>query len=49
LQGELLAILTDAAAMTSVSDLSALVKRLGLSTPSESARMIRRDRDARSR
>ena len=49
LQGELLAILTEAAAVTTVADLAALVKRLGLRTPSESAAMIREDRDARSR
>ncbi len=49
LQGELLAILTDAAAVTTVSELAALVKKLGLRTPSESAAMIRADRDARSR
>ena len=49
LQGELLAILTEAGTVTSVSDLAALVKRLGLKTPSESAAMIRADRDARSR
>lgn len=49
LQGELLAILTEAGTVTSVSDLAALVKRLGLKTPSESAAMVRADRDARSR
>ena len=49
LQGELLAILTEAGTITSVSDLAALVKRLGLKTPSESAAIIRADRDARSR
>ena len=45
LQGELLAILTEAGTVTSVSDLAALVKRLGLKMPSESAAMIRADRD----
>jgi plasmid stability protein len=49
LQGELLAILTDAAAVTTVSELVSLVKKLGLRMPSESAAMIREDRDARSR
>ena len=49
LQGELLAILTEAGTVTSVSDLAALVKRLGLKMPSESAAMIRADRDARRR
>ncbi len=49
LQGELLAILTEAGTVTSVSDLAALVKRIGLRTPSESASIIRADRDARSR
>ncbi len=49
LQGELLAILTEAGTVTSVSDLAALVRRIGLRTPSESASIIRADRDARSR
>lgn len=49
LQGELLAILADAGQVTTVSELAALVKRLGLRTPSESAAIIRADRDARSR
>jgi plasmid stability protein len=49
LQGELLVILTEAGTVTSVSDLAALVKRLGLKMPSESAAMIRADRDARRR
>jgi plasmid stability protein len=49
LQGELLAILTDAGAVTSVSHLVALVQRLGLKMPSESAALIRADRDDRSR
>lgn len=46
LQGELLAILNDAASVTTVSDLAALVRSLGLRTPSESAALIREDRDA---
>ena len=47
LQGELLAILGEAGAGTTTQDLAALVKRLGLKTPSESAGMIRKLRDGR--
>ena len=49
LQGELLAILTEASRTTSVSDLQALVRALHLSSPAESAAMIREDRDAHRR
>jgi plasmid stability protein len=49
LQGELLAILTDAARVTTVGELVAFVERLGLKSPSESARMIRELRDGRHR
>jgi plasmid stability protein len=49
LQGELLAILTEASQVTSVMDLAALVRQLDLSTPSESALMVREDRDGRRR
>jgi antitoxin FitA len=49
LQGELLAILTDAGHVTTVGELAAFVKRIGLKTPSESAAMIREDRDGRHR
>ena len=49
LQGELLAILTDASQTTTVSDLADLVKRLQLTTPSEAAAMVREDRDGRRR
>jgi antitoxin FitA len=50
LQGELLAILEDAAHATSVTDLVALARRLGVSgTAGESAAMIREDRDGRRR
>lgn len=49
LQGELLVILSEAAQVTTISELATLVKRLGLETPSESAAMIREDRDARRR
>jgi len=45
LQGELLAILTDAGGVVTVSDLAALTRRLGFREKSESARMIREDRD----
>lgn len=45
LQGELQAILEEAGRSTTVGELAALVKRIGLSTPSESAQMIREDRD----
>ena len=47
LQGELLAILSEAGEVTTIQDLAALVKRLGLKTPSESAGMIRELRDGR--
>jgi plasmid stability protein len=49
LQGELMAILSAAAYSTSVGELAALAKQLGLSSPSESAAIIREDRDARRR
>jgi plasmid stability protein len=49
LQGELLAILTEAADTQSVADLAALVERLQLRTPSESAAFVRADRDGRRR
>jgi len=49
LQGELLAILSEAGRITDVSDLSALVRQLGLSSPSESAQLVREDRDGRGR
>ena len=49
LQGELLAILTDAGEAMTVSDLAALAHRLGFRQESESARMIREDRDGRRR
>jgi plasmid stability protein len=50
LQGELLAILEEAVRTEerlSPDDLLEQVRRLGLRTPSESAAMIRADRDAR--
>ena len=49
LQGELLAILTDASQVVSITDLAALARRLQLATPAESAQMIRDDRDGRLR
>jgi plasmid stability protein len=49
LQGELLAILTEAAETRTVGDLAALAVQLGLRGPSESAVMIRADRDGRRR
>lgn len=49
LQGELLAILSEAGRTTSIGDLAALVGRLKLHTPSESASMVREDRDGRRR
>jgi antitoxin FitA len=50
LQGELLAILEDAvtaAEPLSVDDALAELRRIGLSSPSESVAMIRADRDGR--
>jgi len=49
LQGELLAILTTAAESASVQDLASLARRLGLTSPSESASLVREDRDGRRR
>ena len=45
LQGELQSILEEAGRTITIQDLAALVKRIGLETPSESAQMIREDRD----
>jgi len=49
LQGELLAILTNAGSETTVSDLAELARNLGFRSRSESARMIREDRDGHRR
>jgi plasmid stability protein len=49
LQGELLFILSEAAHATSIGDLALLARELGLSSPSESAALIRADRDGRRR
>jgi plasmid stability protein len=46
LQGELRAILEDAGQITTLDDLAALAKRLGIKgKPGESVRLIREDRD----
>lgn len=45
LQGELQVILEQAGRTLSIDDLAKLVERIGLKTPSESAQMIREDRD----
>ena len=50
LQGELMAILEDAAATSrrlTPAEVLARAQELGLSTPSEAAAMIRKDRDER--
>jgi plasmid stability protein len=50
LQGELMAILEDAAGTSerlTAAEVLARVRELGLSTPSEAAAMIRKDRDDR--
>jgi plasmid stability protein len=50
LQGELMAILEDAAGTSrrlTPAEVLARVQELGLSTPSEAATMIRKDRDER--
>lgn len=50
LQGELLSILEEAAQVTTVTELVALARRLGLKGASgESAAMVREDRDGRGR
>ena len=45
LQGELRAILEDAGHEITISEIAAIVKKIGLSTRSESVQMIREDRD----
>ncbi len=45
LQGELRAILEEAGRTITLGQMAALVRRMGLKTPSESVRMIREDRD----
>jgi antitoxin FitA len=50
LQGELMLILEDAGRpVRSIGDFARYVDQLGIKTPSESARMIREDRDDPSR
>ena len=50
LQGELLEILEEAGHSLSLDDIAALAKRLGIKgEPGESTRIIRQDRDERSR
>jgi len=49
LQGELMAILDEAARELTVEDLAALASRIGLRTPAESANFVRNDRDGRRR
>jgi plasmid stability protein len=49
LQGELLAILTDAAETRTLDDLAALSAQFGLASPAESAALVREDRDDRRR
>jgi plasmid stability protein len=49
LQGELLAILTEAGQVMTVTELAAFVKRLGLQTPADSADIVRAARDGRHR
>lgn len=49
LQGELLAILTEASESRTLGDLAALAAQLGLAGPSESAALIRADRDGHRR
>ena len=49
LQGELLAILTEAAHAVSIGELASLARRLGASAVDESASLIRADRDGRRR
>ena len=51
LQGELMAIIEDATRHppTTIREFGQFIDRLGISTPSESARIIREDRDDPSR
>ena len=52
LQGELLSILEDSVSqekLLSPDDLLAELKRVGIKTPTESARFVREDRDDRTR
>lgn len=49
LQGELRAILDHAGRQVTIDELAAFVKQSGLASPSESAAMVREDRDAARR
>ena len=49
LQGELMAILDEASRVLTIEDLAAFAERVGLRTPSNSARLVRQDRDGRRR
>ena len=49
LQGERLAILSEAGEVTTIAELAAFAKRMGLRHPSESAAMLRDDRDGHRR
>jgi plasmid stability protein len=49
LQGELMAILEEAARQLTVEDLAAFASRVGLHTPAESEKFVRDARDARRR
>ena len=49
LQGELMAILDEASRVLTVEDLAVFAERVGLRTPSNSARLVRQDRDGRRR
>ena len=49
LQGELRAILDHAGRQVTITELAAFVKQSGLASPSESAAMVREDRDVARR
>ena len=49
LQGELMAILDEASRVLTVEDLAVFAERVGLRTPSNSARLVRQDRNGRRR
>ena len=49
LQGELMAILDEASRVLTIEDLAAFGERVGLRTSSNSATLIRQDRDGRRR
>jgi plasmid stability protein len=49
LQGELMAILEEASRVLTIEDLAAFAERVGLRTSSNSATLVRQDRDGRRR